>query len=396
MARPQPLSCCPKVTGVNPRNWHAKMLQLIGDRYSALLVGSSNYTCAGMGVGNRRNAEVNLLTIASHVAYGREIKHLETVWPCVAPVDDPDSAEWLGGRDEEVAEDADEPSYLPMGFQSALFRTGDHRKIAVYLDGNHLPSEWQIKALGQNAVEILSAHAWLDCGCPTVFEHDWSSTVPPEKLLVSWDDKEAFLPMNVDDASRLPPPTELSQMTSDDLLLILASADPSAAIRAWARQHQPIDHFDEDLDSAAPIDLDPLARYDLQTTFLHRIRRKAGVLAQLRANLERPVWSRQALDWRLRGLVGLEALANRHIEGLEANGTFDEDLLGLADLLISLREVTYQSAEGAMEKEEFELVYRRFLADLAHRIDKEVRELEKSTAADLNGFWDRVISLCQN
>src|SRR5438093_12448814 len=76
-------------TDQNRRPWHAKMLALQSSRYSALLTGSSNFTCAGMGIGANRNAEANLLTIVNRVAYGREIVQIEAVWPQTEHVTDP-------------------------------------------------------------------------------------------------------------------------------------------------------------------------------------------------------------------------------------------------------------------------------------------------------------------
>ena len=160
-------------------------------------------------------------------------------------------------------------------------------------------------------------------------------------------------------------PAQLEDMSADDMLWILAAADPSAAFRAWAKRQQPSDLFDTDLDSATPIDLDPLRRYDLQATFLHRIRRRARILAQLRSNLQRPVWGRQALEWRLRGLVGVEPLADRLVRELAgADGAADEALLTLADFLIVLREVDYQPSDGRLPKAEFERIFRPFLSEL--------------------------------
>jgi hypothetical protein len=185
-------------------------------------------------------------------------------------------------------------------------------------------------------------------------------------------------------------------MSADDMLLILAAPDPSAAFRAWAKQQQPSDLFDTDLDSATPIDLDPLRRYDLQTTFLHRIRRRARVLAQLRCNLERPVWGRQALEWRLRGLVGIEPLAQRLVNEFEdANGNGDEALLTLADFLIVLREVKYQVEDNALPKSDFDKVFRSFLGELAGTINQQVEGRLDGASPDLKGFWGRVVEQCR-
>ncbi|MGH9346993.1 MAG: phospholipase D family protein [Vicinamibacterales bacterium] len=59
----------------NSRPWHAKMFALKADRYAALMVGSSNFTTAGLGVGRRRNAEANLLTIVNYVESGRAARN---------------------------------------------------------------------------------------------------------------------------------------------------------------------------------------------------------------------------------------------------------------------------------------------------------------------------------
>ena len=176
-------------------------------------------------------------------------------------------------------------------------------------------------------------------------------------------------------------------MTADDMLWVLAAADPSAAFRAWAAQRQRSDVFDEELDSAQMVELDPLRRYDLQATFLHRIRRRARILGQLRANLQRPVWGHQALEWRLRGLVGIQPLAERIVkEFASADGASDDALLTLADFLIVLREVDYQAGDGSLPKAEFDKTYRAFLYDLLDTIGPQVRSKAKHYSHGLNAF----------
>jgi hypothetical protein len=383
-------------TDKNRRSWHAKMLALQSSEYSALLTGSSNFTCAGMGIGASRNAEANLLTIVDRIAYSRDIGQLEAVWPVTEAVTDPASAEWLGAQaDLEEEENAAAPP-LPAGFLSAGYRAGDGRFIVLRLDAALLPSDWQMHACGYRGQKLLSAAEWQDRGSQSIVEIAWEPIQPPEKILVCWEQFEAFLPLNVEDSGQLPPPSKLEQMSADEMLWILASADPSAAFRLWAKGHQPSDSFDPDIDSATPIDLDPLRRYDLQATFLHRIRRRARILAQLRSNLQRPVWGRQALEWKLKGLIGIDALADRLLREFEnANGTADEALLTLADFLIILREVDYQPSDGHLSKIEFEKVFRPFLRELVDRIAGQVDRNRNGLSNDLVSFWRRVVAQCQ-
>ena len=380
----------------NRRPWHAKMLALLGDQYSALMIGSSNFTCAGMGVEPFRNAEANLLTIADRVDYGREIGQLEAVWPEMERVAHPESAEWLGAQPDDDEEERTKAPPLPAGFLSATYRAGDDRRIILRLDPAHLPEDWRVHACGQEERELLSASAWHERGRSLIVELAWAPVYPPDKLLVRWADQEAFLPLNVEDGRDLPPPAELEQMSADDMLWILAAADPSAAFRAWAKQQQPPDVFDADLDSATPIDLDPLRRFDLHATFLHRIRRRARILAQLRSNLQRPVWGRQALEWRLRGLIGVERLADRLVREIaSADGAVDEALLTLADFLIVLRELDYQPSEGTLSKPEFERIFHSFLSELAEKLRQEIDGHRSRLSEDVVAFWERVLGRCR-
>lgn len=385
----------------NHRPWHAKMLALIADRYSALMIGSSNFTCAGMGVGRNRNTEANLLTIVDRVAYRREVGQLEAVWPEMETVVDPDSAEWLGAQPDREEEEQGKAPPLPFGFLHAIYRAGGKRQIVLRLSPEDLPTDWHVHACGQQKREILSASAWHKKGRPSTIELNWAPTSPPTKLLVQWTNEsgkspqEAFLPINAEDISMLPPPEQLKQMSADDLLWLLAASDTGAAYRSLLHRDT-VDQFDPDLDSATPSELDPLRRYDLQATFLHRVRRRARILAQMRANLQRPVWGRQVLEWRLQGLIGIEALADRLAhEFVNAGSRADEALLTLADFLIVLGEVDYQPSEGSLTKDEFDTVFQPFMKKLAGKLRQQLKGHGDHLAEDLRCFWGEVLEQCR-
>jgi len=381
----------------NVRPWHAKLLTFIGDSYSALMVGSSNFTSAGMGIGTHRNAEANLLSIVDQVQYGREEGALQALWPEMPLVDDPEAAEWLGVRPDTDEEEASKAPPLPAGFLPATYRAGERRRVVLQFEPAELPQEWRVHACGQDARQLINSSEWQARGCAAVVGLVWEPLQPPERLLVRWAELEAFLPLNVEDSRELPAPDKLERMTADDMLLILAAADPSAAVRAWARREHLDDSLDDDVDTAVPIDLDPLRRYDLRATFLHRVRHRARVLADLRANLERPVWGRQALEWRLRGLIGIASLADRLLrEFKEGRVPAGEALLTLADFLILLSEVDYHPGDGSLPKKEFDAVFRGFLGELATRLERQVRDHPVPIATDLMEFWTRVVERCQS
>ena len=380
----------------NPRCWHAKMLALRGDGYTALLVGSSNFTCAGMGAAPYRNAEANLLTIVDRVEFGRKAGALEEIWSEMEPVVDPDASEWLGSRPEADEEAGSVVSSLPAGFVSGTYRAGNDREIVLRFDSARLPTEWRIHACGQDRRELLTESAWAERGSRSVVALPWSPAQPPDRLLVVWDGEEAFMPLNVENERQLQAPEVLAQLSADDILAILAAADSSTAIRNRVGDRQPSDGFDADLDSATPIDLDPLRRHDLQATFLRRVRRRARVLARLREKLERPVWGWGALNWRLRGMIGIEALADRRAMEISTSaGNADEALLTLADLLIVLHEVDYEPSDGALSKQEFDDEFRPFLRELAAKLGKQVAAHESNISPEPMRFWRRVLYRCR-
>ena len=386
------------------RPWHAKMLGLLrteGKRYAGLMIGSSNFTQAGMGLRDTCNAEANLLTIAEHLPRARLPRQIEEIWPDMKQVEDLTAVEWKGATPEMVEEQRASKIPAPAGLLSATYRAGDQRVLVLRLEPEHLPEDWAIFATGKKTTELLNSDTWRQQQCPDVVSLAWEPLVPPEKLLVRWTGHdatslEAFLPLNVEDAKQLPPPAELAEMTADDMLLILAASDPSAAFRAWARKQKQEGSFDEELDAAIPPDLDPLRRYELKSTFLRRVRSRARILAQLRHNLQRPVWNIQALQWRLEGFIGIRPLAERLLgEVTDTDGSADEALLTLADLVILLREVAYEPVDGSLSKQEFQEVYEPFLVRLVDELNTQVHGHRDRVGRDLLSFWDRVVQRCR-
>jgi hypothetical protein len=398
----------PSVDAKEPRPWHAKMIHFVADRYSALMIGSSNFTGAGLGLLPNRNIEANLVTLVDYEQHGREEGLLESVWSGMEPIPDPYQAEWHGPQLDEEGDATGLP--LPAGFLWAAYRAGEPRKIVIRLDPEALPATWAIDAVGRRLSAagggrlVIDSHGWREQGGPPIVDVDWMPADPPEKLRVTWDDHTAFLPLNVDDARSLPAPSVLREMTADEMLAILAATDPGAALRIWERRRRlgVTGVYDPDLDSATPIDLDPLSRYRLSTTFLHRVRRRARIMAQLRLFIEKPAISVQSLEWRLRGLIGIEPLAHKFAAEFDAASTTAtsggdprEALLTLADLLIVLREARYASQDGAIPKPQFEKTYRPFVRDLAAHLDNTVRPRLPALPVDMSEFWNRVVERCQ-
>jgi hypothetical protein len=382
-----------------PRKWHAKMVHAFADSYVALMVGSSNFTAAGLGLAPTRNAEANLVTLVDQQDHAREEGLLRSVWNAMEPVADPERASWQQLPEDDEEDAAGTP--VPAGFIAATFHAADPRRIVLRLAPDGLPDSWTVRAAGgvADGEPVIGSADWAQDGGSSLVEVPWAALEPPERLRIHWDEHHAFMPLNVADALALPVPSEVRDMTADEMLEIIASADPGAAIRVWGGRRQPADPLvDGDLDSADPVDLDPLSRYRLADTFLHRVRRHARVMADLRRFVERPVATEQSLEWRLRGFVGIEPLAQKFAAEFEAAGDRGADpreaLLTLADLLIVLRDARYEPAEGSLSATRFQKRYDTFLGQLARQLDEQVRDRLEGMASDVATFWRSVVERC--
>jgi hypothetical protein len=287
---------------------HAKAIWLWNDRWHAYMIGSSNFTRAGLGLTDMaRNAEANLVYVfpedspvvrlleATLPESGDEIVELDSVfWEAV---------------EEEQGEGAAGGAVLPLGFQEALFDPAEGGHVLSLHFGTELPSRWRVTSRAGDDV-VYSHEAWVAAGRPSSIELRWTQRTIPNVLEVRWWDAAgaphtAPWPVNVRDMGRLPPPDELRNLSLETLVAILGSRLPlhEAVERARSKFHT-IGNERE-----PPTEIDPLRRVRTETFLLQRTRRVARAIERLIDNLNRPVVHRDALFWRLRGPVSPLALA---------------------------------------------------------------------------------------
>ena len=102
------------------------------------------------------------------------------------------------------------------------------------------------------------------------------------------------------------------------------------------------------------------------------------------------MWSEQALQWRLTGMIGVQRLADRIAKGLEdSSGDVSEVVLNLADLLLMLGDVEYRETDTALSRRRFKRHYRQFLRQLSANINTKVQAAH-GLPRDVRQFWSRV------
>ena len=294
------VSGVPTDTGPERRPLHAKTLMLSHEKWSALVIGSSNFTSAGMGLNSyARNYEANLVYILRAPASDSLRKVLETRalrgGPAVVPTP---STVFAPAFDPDSPEGASPPP-LPVFFGEATLDSSDDTHYELTLSFV-LPSpqgEWSIR-LDQSV--ILMSSNWRAQSQSSIHLSLTRSGPPPSVLTVEWANGAHVVdwPVNVRTADALPAPDELKGLSLAALLDLLSSARPlHEALRAWLRR-QP-DDDDNDVEKAFEL-IDPHAKVDTSGFMVKRVQRACWAMQSLRARLEQPVLSSSAMAWRIK------------------------------------------------------------------------------------------------
>ena len=347
------------------RQLHAKMLSLENNDWQLLMIGSSNFTTAGLGLtAGRANLEANLVYRCSKDSV--HFKVLREVWPDLAEDElDLDSPDIVWDSKSEADGEEASGSVLPRGFIEALFKAGASPQLVLILD-NGLPASWNIRTVGGESI------ASSDSCASGEHTFDWKGRAVPFVLEVSWLDDDTWITsswaVNVEDPSSLPPPDALRDLTLEELVTILGSTRPlpQAVIQVIKKR---------DAHRGKEFELDPHKRVNTEAFLLRRTKRVARALTRLTERLERPTMTRDGFEWRLSGPVGPMALSKAFVDEAQQPG---EAAFFLAELALSLSRVRAdRAAAGGLKRK----VVRELLAESITKIQQSAKDLGRGHAA---------------
>jgi len=327
------------------RPLHAKAIWLEDDRWVTYMIGSSNFTSAGLGLSRTPNIEANL-AYALDYDHGRAAyKLLSEAFPEYEEIGDLSRLRFQPAIDDGI-DSASDQSLLPEALSSAIY---DHRGgsdvVSMTVKGTP-PKGWQLITDGGDA--LYSEADWLASGSPADITLVWKNPRPPSGLWVKWTGCEsaAWLPVNVAFGAVLPPPDELKDLSLEALMDILTSAKPlHQAMRAYLARRPKTTEEPGQADAEGSAEIDPHRRIDTTGFLLQRTRRVSGALSGLRERLERPAASMESLNWRLRGPVGALALKDALIK--EAKSA-DERVFLLSELALELDRCKPKATPGCL------------------------------------------------
>jgi hypothetical protein len=362
----------PTDLGADRRPLHAKMLSLSHETWTATVIGSSNFTSAGVGLSPiARNWEANVLYLlrahegdgARRLLEARGLRGGEAVDLSVGvdfePAIDPDG------------EESDAPPPLPAFFAEATLDAAGPQSYELRIEfaGAAPKGGWTVR---QDLVTLADHASWFSQGQPTSMRVALRREGPPPAMLtVHWGNAAHVSPwpVNVVSAEVLPSPTELQGLSLAALLDLLSSARPlHEALRVWLRR-QPSDD-DANVDDVVEL-VDPHAKVDTSGFLVKRVQRACWAMRQLREKLEQPVLSTAAMAWRMNGPVGaaavLEAMQRQCDPGLP-----DEWAFLMCEMWRELSEVQLQGASGRPPPQEAQQLLSDFLAALHTRIGQAI------------------------
>lgn len=320
------------------RGLHAKVLLLSTDEWVAAMVGSSNHTRAGLGVGaGTRHREINLwLGAPRRSPSGKALMRLLPEGHPIA-----DDVEFAAALDE----DEHEVPALPTGFGLAeLLHDERVWTLVLGFDAASLPPDWWVRTPG--GASLLDSSQWLAQGAPARWSTGRSEDELDTVLVVGFSAAggrvEVSWPVLVADPLALPI-TEAAQLSSLDL------------IDAW-RTGRSLGEVVEarELQTGIPGGAveDPLRRHDSPTHLLRQARMWAAAFDGLMQRLTRPVGTLDHLHARLNGPLGPVAVCERVIAEAGASRTADEAVFFTAEVLLTLSRVPWDAAGRHLNRDD--------------------------------------------
>jgi len=359
------------------RRLHAKSIWLQDDRWVLYMIGSSNFTSAGLGLGLRVNLEANIAYCVDARRNAQAADALGHAFPESSWLDPAQGLRWQPRRDE--GEDAPGDAIpLPPAFADATYGVSVEEGASITLRFAGVPpppAGWKLIREDDES-EFFSAEKWEREGRAPEVTLTWPRDRPPYGFSVTWEGCHgaAWWPVNIAETGSLPPPDELRDLHLEALIHILSSARPlHRVLGGYLRKRKP---EPETGDRGGP-EIDPHKRVDTSTFLLQRTRRVSRALNALRERLERPVATEQSLDWRLRGPVGVRAVARALRK--EARSEEERAFL-LSELALELNRVRPRSVPGYLDPARVEKAIRLVIEELKEQIPvgmpESVRNLE--------------------
>jgi hypothetical protein len=357
-----------------PRPIHLKSIWLTNDDHNLFMIGSSNFTSPGLGLGDRTNYEANLVYGVTESRNKKGLKALKECCLDPEPQLDVDNLHFKYRIDEDSETPGSEYINLPNFFDEAVLCNNEKE---YYLElnfnpDNNIKKSFHIIAINNESKSIRNKtiydeERWNKEGRKSKVIIEWTDNAIPDYLEANWLDSKgnAFWPLIVKDQITLPPVEELRNLPFDALLHILSSSQP------LHRMINIIEKYRKKKVGPVPVDavINALDMVDSSGFLLQRTRRVSYAMNALRDRLERPVFTAESLMWRLYGPIGVNALKDAIFKEAKSD---EEKMFLLAELALELAQIRPRSTEISLDP----TIVKSTVKDMLNNLSKEIQLID--------------------
>ncbi len=332
-----------KVALENNRPLHAKGIWLEDDRWAVYMIGSSNFTSAGLGLLKKPNLEANLVYVVDKKRDRNSFKQLEQSFTKGELINLNKELRWQPRIDQNEDSSAG-VLILPSAFGTATYDCDENQIGKIILTFNSSPpAGWTVKT-DEDDKSFYTEPDWIRSGAQKEVTVLWQKDRPPSGFWVQWQGAgdHAWWPVNIASMNSLPPPEVLKDLPLEVLVNVLTSARPLHKVLGEYLKRREKSNKADGIDR--PI-VNPHDKVDTSYYLLQKTRRVTWALNALRERLERPTATEESLNWRLRGPVGVMALAKALIK--ESNSKEEEAFL-ITELALELYRANPQEAVNCL------------------------------------------------
>ncbi|HEX3684958.1 MAG TPA: hypothetical protein VHU83_20650 [Bryobacteraceae bacterium] len=363
------------------RQLHTKAIWLEGERHVLYLVGSSNFTTAGLNLSTKGNIEANLAYVADYQQHEKEARELESCFPELDLLD-VSSVQWQGASLPEE-ESPPEAAPLPEAFGRAVYdaSVAPNGRLMLRFLANPAAG-WTV--VSEDGEPVYCASKWEEVQRPDAVGIDWTAERPPSGLWVQWpaDGSRSWWPVEVLSREALLPPEELRNLPLDILIRVLTSAQPLHRVLAAEIRRK------REANGRSPgggVITDPHKKVDVSGFLLQRSRRVAEAIEAVCGRVARPTPSEACLHWKIHGPVGIKSLVKGVVN--EAKSSEERAFL-LTELALALSRVNIETAPGGLSQ----AVVRAALSAVISEIRAEIPPGELAGVPQLSQYVERAFA----
>ncbi|MCO4753309.1 MAG: hypothetical protein KC478_02450 [Bacteriovoracaceae bacterium] len=353
--------------GESQRPIHAKAywFENHGTGSGVYIIGSSNLTPSGWGVGGRNNFEANVLFPFEK---GTKRKLLKSRYDQLSLDDSQLNGLKLSFKPEMDESSSEKTFSLPDYFNLAwLTIVNEDYYINLRFEGD-IDESWEIFLDEEGKNLFLSKNEVSGKTLKKKIEGGVSSSiwVKIEGQLLEWS-------VIIESSDVLLPPEALRDLNLDDLLHIYLSNRPlHEVIQTIIKKKIEQEEKKDPKQQGGTETIDPHARFRDSKSYLKQCRKISALFNSLKERFEKPIFHKNTLNWLDSGPIGVDKIVESISKVVQ-----DQDALifYLAELCLELDRISPEQVEGSLSKN----VVKNYLINKVNEIKSKYLEEEIKT-----------------